>query len=147
MKMPKLLLDRLPADFHARLENWGDVMRSGNVTYAISPTYEICRMLAKRAGQGEWGGEEEPPERDEQDAQFIEAAWRNSVYRMPHEHRSLLRAHYVAKAYWKGTCRALSIRPREYDGLLVRAVGNFEDFVARYAAIVHNQRQDRLTTV
>ena len=145
MTISKLLLDRLPADFHLRLENWGDVMRSRG-RYGVSPTYEICRMLAKQAGKLP-PGEEPEREPDEADAGFIEAAWRNSVYRMLHQHREILRAHYVARAYWKATCRAQGIRLREYDDTLVRAVGNFEDFVARYAVVVHNQRQDNLTTV
>ncbi|AMG44708.1 hypothetical protein AL520_09195 [Achromobacter xylosoxidans] len=145
MSIPQLLLDRLPADFHERLCNWGDVMRSRG-GYGVSPTYEICRMLAKKAGKLP-RGEEPEKELDEDDAGFIEAAWRNSVYRMLHQHREILRAHYVQKAYWKATCRAQSIRLREYDDTLVRAVGNFEDFVAQYAMRVHNRRQDNLTTV
>lgn len=145
MSISKLLLYRLPAEFHERLENWGDVMRSRG-GYGVSPTYEICRMLAKQAGKLP-RGEEPEKELDEADAGFIEAAWRNSVYRMLHQHRELLRAHYVQRAYWKATCRAQGIRLREYDDILVRAVGNFEDFVARYGAVVHNRRQDNLTTV
>lgn len=145
MSIPKLLLYRLPADFHERLCNWGEVMRSRG-GYGVSPTYEICRMLAKQAGKLP-RGEEPEKELDEADAGFIEAAWRNSVYRMLHQHRELLRAHYVQRAYWKATCRAQGIRLREYDDTLVRAVGNFEDFVARYAGVVHNRRQDNLTTV
>lgn len=145
MTIPKLLLDRLPLDFHERLENWGEVMRSRG-GYGVSPTYEICRMLAKQAGKL---AEVEEPQKevDEVDGAFIEAAWRNAVYRMLHQHRELLRAHYVQRAYWKTTCRAQGIRLREYDDILVRAVGNFEDFVAQYASRVHNRRQDNLTTV
>lgn len=95
MTISKLLLDRLPADFHRRLENWGDVMRSRG-TYGVSPTYDICRMLAKKAGKLP-PGEDFDRDLDEVDAGFIEAAWRNSVYRMLHQHRELLRAHYVAR--------------------------------------------------
>ncbi|CCJ51933.1 hypothetical protein [Bordetella bronchiseptica] len=146
MTTSKMLLDRLPADFHARLENWGEVMRS-RPHYAVSPTYEVCRRLAKRAGQGAWGGEEGVRELDESDAGLIEAAWRNSVYRMLHQHRDILRAHYVTRSYWRATCRALDLRSREYDDVLVRAVSNFEDFVARYAVVMHNPAQDRPTTV
>ncbi|WP_232827140.1 hypothetical protein [Bordetella bronchiseptica] len=132
MTTRKMLLDRLPADFHARLENWGEVMRS-RPHYAVLPTYEVCRRLAKRTGQGAWEGEEYVRELDERDAGLIEAAWRNSVYRMLHQRRDILRAHYVTRSYWLATCRALGLRTREYDDVLVRAVGNFEDFVARYA--------------
>lgn len=145
MSIPNLLLYRLPADFHERLENWGDVMRSHG-GYGVSPTYEICRMLARKAGKLP-RGEEPEKELNEDDAKFIEAAWRNSVYRMLHQHREILRAHYVQKSYWKATCRAQGIRLREYDDTLVRAVGNFEDFVAQYGMRVHNRRQDNLTTV
>ncbi|CAB3889370.1 MULTISPECIES: hypothetical protein [Achromobacter] len=146
MTIPKLLLDRLPADFHKRLCNWGEVMRDRR-RRAVSPTYQICKDLARRAGQTRNLEEDPRDEWDEPDADFMEAAWRNAVYRILHQHRELLRAHYVEHAYWKMTCRALSIRPREYDDTLVRAVGNFEDFVAQYASRVHNLRQDSQTTV
>ena len=87
-------------------------------------------------------------ELDESDAGLIEAAWRNSVYRMLHQHRDILRAHYVTRSYWRATCRALDLRSREYDDVLVRAVSNFSrDFVARYAVVMHNPAQDRPTTV
>lgn len=149
MSIPNLLLYRLPPEFHERLENWGDVMR-GRVGYGVSPTYEVCLMLARNAGKLPRGEEpEKKPEKElnEDDADLIEAAWRNSVYRMLHQHREILRAHYVQRAYWKATCRAQGIRLREYDDVLVRAVGNFEDFVARQIVVVHNQHQDNLTTV
>ncbi|WP_317728658.1 hypothetical protein [Achromobacter xylosoxidans] len=146
MKTPKLLLDRLPADFHDRLCNWGEMMQVRSA-FGTSPTYDVCRALAKRAGQGAWGSDDPEREVNEADACFIEAAWRNSADRMLQQHRDILRAHYVQRAYWKGTCRALGVRLREYDDILVRAVENFEDFVARYAIVVHNHSQDNLTTV
>ena len=102
-------------------------------------------MLAKKAGKLP-PGEDFDRDLDEVDAGFIEAAWRNSVIAC-----STSTASYcgltMSRAYWKATCRAQSIRLREYDDTLVRAVGNFEDFVARYALVVHNQRQDNLTIV
>ena len=147
MNMPKLLLDRLPADFHARLENWGEVMRD-RARRGVSPTYEICRMLAKRAGQGAWEGEEQEREWDEADAVFIEKAWRlGSAYRMNPRSCMMLRAYYVVGHPPYLICRMQSIRAREFDDTLVRAVAEFDEFVARMKNPPHNPPQSVMTTV
>ena len=114
-------------------------------TYGVSPTYDICRMLAKKAGKLP-PGEDFDRDLDEVDAGFVRR--RGAIRSIA---CSTSTASYcgltMSRAYWKATCRAQSIRLREYDDTLVRAVGNFEDFVARYALVVHNQRQDNLTIV
>ncbi|ETH23579.1 hypothetical protein L564_1433, partial [Bordetella pertussis CHLA-15] len=51
----------------------------------------------------------------------------------------------------RARCTHLQTQPGRIQPIdssqLVRAVGNFEDFVARYAVVVHNPAQDRPTTV
>ena len=112
----------------ARLENWGEVMRS-RPHYAVSPYLRGC-AAGLRSGQDRAHGEARKicAKLDESDAGLIEAAWRNSVYRMLHQHRDILRAHYVTRSYWRATCRALDLRSREYDDVLVRAVQQLRGF-------------------
>lgn len=147
MKTPKLLLDRLPADFHRRLENWGEVMRDRR-HQGVSPTYEVCRALAKRAGQGAWGSDDPEKEWNEADADLIERAWRlGAAYRMHPRAPLLLRAYYVANQPPFVICRMQGIRAREFDDHLVRGVTDFQHFVAQMESRMHNPAQSVMTTV
>lgn len=147
MITPKLLLERLPADFHKRLENWGNVMRDRS-RQNVSPTYEVCRRLAKRAGQGAWGSDDALTEWNEVDADFIEKAWRlGAAYRMDPKAPLLLRAYYVVGQPPRVICRMQGIRAREFDDMLVRAVVDFEVFVASLADRGYSAHKSELTTV
>lgn len=147
MKTPKLLLDRLPADFHLRLCNWGEVMRDRN-RRGVSPTYEVCRALAKRAGQT--GGDNGEPELEwnEEDAEAIERAWRlGAAYRMDPRAPLLLRAYYLAGQPPYLICRMQGIRTREFDDMLVRSVADFQKFVAQLENRLHSAAKSVMTTV
>ncbi|AZR93916.1 hypothetical protein BBB39_09140 [Bordetella trematum] len=147
MKTPKLLLDRLPADFHARLENWGDVMRDRSRP-AVSPTYQICRDLARRAGQTRNMENEPVREWNEPDAEFIEGCWRLAAgYRGLPRETAMLRAYYVLLQPPHIICRFQGVRAREFDDVIVRAVVEFEHFVARIQNRRHNPPQSVQTTV
>lgn len=148
MTIPKLLLDRLPADFHERLENWGAVMRD-RPSFSVSPTYQVCQELARRAGKLPRDDENpKRPERDEADAELIEACWRTAAgYRGLPRETALLRAYYVLRQPPSITCRLQGIRMREFDDILVRAVHEFEFYVAKFVSRVHNPPQSVMTTV
>lgn len=147
MRTPKLLLDRLPADFHRRLENWGEVMRDRR-RRGVSPTYEICRAMAKRAGQGAWEGDQAAREWDEDDATFIEGAWRTSAgYRTDPRGTGVLRAYYVLGQPPAIICRFHGVRAREFEDVLVKAVVDFQRWVAILEAKMHNPAQSVMTTV
>lgn len=147
MKTPQLLMERLPADFHRRLENWGEVMRDRS-RRGVSPTYEICRAMAKRAGQGAWEGEAVEREWDEHDAAFIETAWRTSAgYRTEPRGTGVLRAYYVLGQPPAIICRFHGVRAREFDDVLVRGVMDFHRWVAILESRAHNQRHSVMTTV
>lgn len=120
-----LLTDRLPADLHERLENWGRVMRV-HAKQGTSITGKICDAMAKRAGQGVHGDEQHHrPELREHDAYVIELVWRAAQYRMVPKRRSLLRVHYVLETFRPLACRTLQLRDRDYENELVAAVADF----------------------
>lgn len=145
MNTPQLLLDRLPADFHRRLENWGDVMRDRR-RQGVSPTYEVCQQLKRMAGK--MPPNEEKPELDEADAASIEAAWRLAAgYRMEPRHAGILRAYYVLRQPPFIVCRLWSMRVREFDDTLVRAVHSFQELVALQEIRRHNPQHSVPTTV
>ncbi len=147
MKTPKLLLDRLPADFHDRLCNWGEVMRDRH-RRAVSPTYQVCRDLARRAGQTRNLENDAVQEWDEADAGLIERAWSLAAsYRMHPQAPLLLRAYYVMGHPPYLICRMQGIRAREFDDILVRCVAYFEQFVAQFENRLHNPAQSVMTTV
>ncbi|MFY1884149.1 hypothetical protein ACOTCJ_11655 [Achromobacter xylosoxidans] len=149
MTIPKLLLDRLPADFHERLENWGAVMRD-RPSFSVSPTYQVCQELARKAGKLPRGEDSEHlrPEKDEADAELIEACWRTAAgYRGLPRETALLRSYYVLRQPPAIICRMQGVRVREFDDILVRAVYEFESYVAKFVSRVHNPPQSVMTTV
>ncbi|MDH1177942.1 hypothetical protein N5C72_07640 [Achromobacter mucicolens] len=149
MSIPKLLLYRLPADFHERLENWGAVMRD-RPSFSVSPTYQVCQELARRAGKLPRGDDSENlrPEKDEADAELIEACWRTAAaYRGLPRETALLRAYYVLRQPPAIICRMQGMRVREFDDVLVRAVLEFQAYLAKFVSRVHNPPQSVMTTV
>lgn len=145
MSKPKSLVERLPADFHNRLENWGDVMRVRH-QYGVSPTYEVCQRMKREAG--EMLPSDEAVVYNEPDAALIEAAWRITAgYRMNPQHVGMLRAYYVLQQPHFIICRLWAMRVREFDDTLVRAVLRFQEIVALYEIRVHNAAHSVLTTV
>lgn len=122
---------------------------------ANQPRWERCRTALQGQDAVHAAGEKYLPKLAGQDKAEYDAYKGRAMFygatarteEVLHQHRDILRAHYVTRSYWLATCRALGLRTREYDDVLVRAVGNFEDFVARYAVVVHNPAQDRPTTV
>lgn len=121
-----LLSDRLPADLHLRLENWGAVMR----VYAkqgTSVTGEICDAMALRAGRRVRGDEHVVRvELDEHDACVIELVWRSSTYRVIPNRQKLLRGHYVTQIFRPFLCRMCGLREHRYEDEIVASVMDFE---------------------
>lgn len=147
MTAPEYLLHRLPADFHRRLENWGEVMRDRS-RQSVSPTYEVCRALAKRAGQGAWGSDDPEKEWNEADADTIERAWRlGGSYRLGKQVSGIIRAYYLLGQPPFLICRLQKVRTREFPDIFVRGVEDFQQFVAQMENRMHNPAQSVMTTV
>lgn len=145
MKTPKLLLDRLPADFHERLCNWREVMRDRR-RRAVSRRIRCAAIWP--AGQTRNLENEVVQDWDEADAGLIERAWSLAAsYRMHPQAPLLLRAYYVMSQPPYLICRMQGIRAREFDDILVRRVAYFQQFVAQFENRLHNFAQSVIITV
>lgn len=120
------LHDLEPA-FVARLENWGRYYAPAP-KQGVSPTHEVCRLLAVAAGQEivEGFAESKPRvEIDAEDAQVIEWCMSKASYRLSAQDRALIKAHWVSRADPRMVCRVMQIRWLSWEKLLCEAVEKF----------------------
>jgi hypothetical protein len=115
--------------FSQRLENWGIYYRMTGSPAGTSATWEVCRRLAKDAG--EIGQASSAPKReiDEADARVIEWCWSQSGYRMDRKHHAMLKAHFINRMDPRVICRHLQMRYLSYDSELAKAVKRFSECV------------------
>lgn len=121
-------LDDLDQGFVARLENWGRYYGDGGHRQGVSPTHEVCRLLAVEAGQEiKQGYAESTPrtEVDADDAMVIEWCMAKAAYRLTAIERALIKAHWVSQADPRMVCRLLQLRWLSWEKALCEAVEKF----------------------
>lgn len=136
--MSQLLQDRIPATLYSRLENWGCGMRLRR-EQGTSVTGLICDSMSSHAGQGALGKERvyAGPGIDYMDAEYVERVWASLKLHMlsrDDHRRRIIRAHFVIGSHPGATCRALKLRARDYDDVLVSATLDFGDRLIGWGA-------------
>jgi len=124
-----MTLADLDQEFVARLENWGRYYGGSGRRQQVSPTHEVCRLLAVAAGQEIIQGfaESNPrPEIDVDDAMTIEWCWAMSrCHVVSRQQKSILKGYFVRGADPRALCRFLQIRWLSWDRLLCESVESF----------------------
>lgn len=123
-------LHELDSTFVRRLENWGEYFGGGiGGGPNTSPTYEVCKLLAIRAGkevQVGFATSNPRPEIDEEDAMIMERHWAMCAYRVPMLDRALIKAHWVHRRDPRAVCRVLKLRFLSWEHRLCEAVLRFQ---------------------
>ena len=122
-------LHELDQGFIRRLENWGDYFNAAGGRRNTSPTYEVCKLLAIRAGKEievGYATSNPRPEIDEQDAMIIERHWAMCAYRVSALDRALIKAHWVHRRDPRMVCRVLKLRFMSWEHRLCEAVLRFQ---------------------
>lgn len=121
MRVP---IERFPLDegTDRRLRNWGACMRDDAFTPSRCRSIEgrYDRTAEDENGPRKTSSRAPSMARDHEDAMVIDRVIRHPAF--PEFERLLLRAHYLHRDRSEKTCRALSIRWREYDDRVARAV-------------------------
>lgn len=124
-------LHELDPVFVARLENWG-LYCEPTAKQGVSPTHEVCRLLAVAAGKEITEGYAESTPRtqvDVEDAKIIEYCFAMASYRLSAQDRALIKAHFVSRADPRMVCRVLHLRWLSWEGMLCEAVVKFQKAV------------------
>lgn len=124
-------LHELDQAFVTRLENWGRYYAPAP-RQGVSPTHEVCKLLAVAAGKEivEGFAESKPKtEIDAGDAQIIEWCMSKAAYRLSAQDRALIKAHWVSRADPRMVCRVMRLRWLSWEKALCEAVIEFQRVV------------------
>jgi len=130
-------LHELDPNFVARLTNWG-IYYGPSHKQGVSPTHEVCKLMAVAAGKEivEGFAESRPrTEIDVEDAQTIEWCMSKAAYRLSAQDRALIKAHWVSRADPRMVCRVMKVRWLSWEKLLCEAVERFQQVVRMLESI------------